>query len=151
MKPPRSCHPTMALLFSLAGATVCFAIGLIVKLPAPLDDLFSLPGVGVGFMLGLLVLGSEVLNERTGGDVYLRRRVPGHKKRPFSARYSWLQLIVVALFIPLGATFGLLAVLGGLCLGLSAGYPYWRGRWERLKRVAEEEQQTASPANGGTA
>ena len=139
MKLPLSYHPLFVLLFSLVFAAISFALGFVSSLPRPFGNPFSFWGIGVGFGLGLLKTGIEALVEKSGGDAFLVRRL-SRREVYWSGPYWWLRLVWWGLALPLVQSFGVFWEFSGLCLGVAAAYPYWRGHWQRLQRVAEEEQ-----------
>ena len=151
MEPPSHYHPLNVVLTHLALAAIFVAVALRVDVPPEFFRPFSVQAVAAGFIMGLLWVLAEALQDRAGGDEYLRRQVAG-RARYWSGRYSWVRaLCFLLVFGGIGSGLGYSWVLAGVCLGIAAPYPYWRGHWQRLQRVAQEETQAASVAIGGPA
>ena len=147
MKVPRSYHPLFVLLFGMFFAAAVFAVGSVVELPPDWNHGLNLPSIGVGLLLGLLWVGIEALQERAEGADYLRRQLLRRRSTLFG-RYWLLRGLWWVLLFALGGTFGRLWLLGAVILGMGLAYPYWRGHWQRLQRVAQEETVAAESTTG---
>lgn len=153
MKVPLRYHPAFVLA-ARAFAFLVWGIALAV-IGLPFHHPISLIAILTGGLTSVWPPMIEALEEKAAGDEYLRRKLSG---RGFlSGRYWWLWLALIAetllifwLFM-LASESAIYWFLLGMLTGALAGYPDDRARWQRLQRFAEEEQQTASLANGGTA
>lgn len=152
MKLPVWRHPTLfalllILLIVLAGTHIAQG-------DTPLQYPSGLVALLAGLLGGALLMLSGELEERLGGEQYLRRILEGRRSR-MPRPYWWVGVLAMVLFW-VGEGFvkgtGDYAAgwywFGGLWGLLAVGYPLMRAQWKRLERLLERETSAATDMTG---